>query len=87
MKREDVIRMAKEAGVIPVMRPHLHMEPIWWSVTIEDIERFAALVAASERERCAKVCANYIDPMWRNFPQYTTAMELADEIRGLNNET
>jgi len=46
MNREDIIRMAREAGagewgngVVPAMM---------------DIERFAALVAAHEREECAK---------------------------------
>ena len=43
MTRDDIIRMALEAGasVVPTMM---------------DIERFAALVAAHEREACAKVC-------------------------------
>ena len=45
MTRDDVIRMAKESG---------------WTSCANDIypplERFAALVAAHEREACAKVC-------------------------------
>ena len=43
MDREQIIRMAREAGIGPV---YGH----------ESIERFAALVAAAEREACAKVC-------------------------------
>ena len=43
MDREAVIRMAREVGIGPV---YGH----------ESIERFAALVAAHEREECAKVC-------------------------------
>ena len=43
MDREDIIRMAREAGIGPVYG-------------YESIERFAALVAAHEREACAKVC-------------------------------
>ncbi len=53
MNRDDVIRMAREAG-------------FEWSdqglytnerdgVCHEELERFAALVAAAEREACAKV--------------------------------
>ena len=42
MNREDIIRMAREAGIGPVYG-------------YESIERFAALVAAHEREACAKV--------------------------------
>ena len=43
MDREQIIRMAREAGIGPVYG-------------YESIERFAALVAAVEREACAKVC-------------------------------
>jgi hypothetical protein len=43
MNREDIIRMAKEAGYLA-----WHIDP--------RAERFAALVAAAEREACAKVC-------------------------------
>ena len=46
MNREDIIRMAREAGIGPV---YGH----------ESIERFAALVAAAEREACAKVVEDY----------------------------
>ena len=48
--KEDIIRMAREAG--------LDWQKGW---TLEDdepnrFERFAALVRADEREECAKVC-------------------------------
>ena len=49
MNREDIIRMAREAGCNEAAHP---MNP--WSVTQEALERFAALVAAAEREACAK---------------------------------
>ena len=45
MNREDIIRMAREAG----------LDPDLWNYT-DAFERFAALVAAAEREECAKVC-------------------------------
>ena len=45
MTREDITRMAREAGGLP--------DPM---VFIGAYERFAALVAAAEREACAKVC-------------------------------
>ena len=45
MNKEDIIRMAREAGELP--------DPM---VFIAAYERFAALVAAHEREACAKVC-------------------------------
>ena len=56
MNREDIIRMAKEAGAI-----HIHGNPKEFALAgNKEIERFAALVAsaaqAKEREACAKVC-------------------------------
>jgi hypothetical protein len=43
MTRDDIIRMAREAGFSE------------WAVrTPQDLERFATLVAAAEREACAK---------------------------------
>ena len=48
MTRDDIIRMAREANL--------------WMTSDERIaavERFAALVAAAEREACAKVAESY----------------------------
>jgi len=62
MDREEIIRMAREAGlrvgtnlsgVVLVGSP---AEIGLAHLTIEELERFAALVAAHEREACAKVC-------------------------------
>jgi hypothetical protein len=50
MNRDDIIRMAREADLLvttPISED---------SVFVADLERFAALVAAQEREACAKVC-------------------------------
>jgi len=47
MTRDDIIRMALKAE----MRFDLTMPRF-----IDELERFAALVAAAEREACAKVC-------------------------------
>lgn len=43
MTREDIIRMAREVGFDDFEQDDM-------------LERFAALVAAHEREMCAKVC-------------------------------
>ena len=48
MNRDDVIRMAREAWDRDT-DPWLTYEQLF-------LERFAALVAAAEREACAKVC-------------------------------
>ena len=50
MNREEIIRMAREAGFDP------HDMSDDFTCNLEDIERFASLVAAAEREACAKVC-------------------------------
>ena len=47
MKTEDIIRMAREAGW-----PDSLVAPI----IMAKLAEFAALVAAAEREACAKVC-------------------------------
>jgi len=49
MTREDIIRMAQEAGFMAAGHP---MNP--WSADTDQIEAFASLVAAHEREACAK---------------------------------
>jgi hypothetical protein len=51
---KTIIEMAGKAfetlGVEPAFRNG------FWTVTSEELERFAALVRADEREACAKVC-------------------------------
>ena len=49
MTRDDIIRMAQECQLIG-MRPHLD------GIYQESLERFAALVAASERKSFAEEC-------------------------------
>ncbi len=58
MKTEDVIRMALEAGANPSYNPDK-----WDILEISDksLERFAALVAAHEREECAKLADKYME--------------------------
>jgi len=46
MTKEDIIRMAREAG----------FATSWSESAGEALERFAALVAAAEREACAMEC-------------------------------
>ncbi len=49
MDREDIIRMAQECQFA-------HYYESGDLVAMPQLERFAALVAAHEREACAKVC-------------------------------
>ena len=58
MNREDIIRMAREAQM-----------PFYWrtgEITyLDNLERFAALVASAEREACAKWLEDVVDaPNW-----------------------
>ena len=48
MTREDIVRMAKEAG----------MESFNICVELDD---FATLVASAEREACAEICKKHAD--------------------------
>jgi hypothetical protein len=49
MSREDITRMAREAAFSEPAHPF-----ITWGASDEQLERFAALVAAAERERICK---------------------------------
>jgi hypothetical protein len=49
MNRDDIIRIAMEAF-------GAEHELFWMNGTDEYLERFANLVAAAEREACAKMC-------------------------------
>ncbi len=52
MTREDIIRMAEQAGIEIAKNTEL----LWIEGAMSDLEKFAALVAAAEREACAKLC-------------------------------
>jgi len=57
MTRADIIRMAKEAGFDQILPTNAGAD-VWIDdgFYVEEMERFAALVAAAEREACAVVC-------------------------------
>lgn len=67
MTRDDIIRMARGAGMlVPQYRDH-----------IEHLERFASLVAADERIACAISCevnaARWVDDMRKNYAAHECA--------------
>ena len=53
MNRDDIIRMAQEVSGVEFPAS---MDGVKIGMGIEHLERFANLVAAAEREACAKVC-------------------------------
>ena len=60
MTSEDIIRMAREAGLAPIYSgcdvPNVSCAYEDWD---EELERFAALVAAAERQRCAWIAREF----------------------------
>ena len=63
MNQDEIIEMARQAGK--------HQ----WPFDPEFLERFAKLVAAKEREACAKVCEKQIKIFLS--PQYATGQPLS----------
>ena len=55
MTQDEIVKMAREAGL--VRTGDKWVEPARWGVT--ELVHFAALVAAAEREACAKVCDEF----------------------------
>jgi hypothetical protein len=78
--REDIIRMAREAGATNVDAA----DPQCWvgaiAFDVEELSRFAALVAAAEREACAKVCEEYRDEWLKGRGRYEFMGEGADYL-------
>ena len=72
MDREDIIRMAREAGVYLA-----HTE----LTLMTGLERFANLVAAHEREECAKLCDEQATDYEESDPWNGCARYLANHIR------
>jgi hypothetical protein len=57
MTRDDIIRLAQETGFDVEVQDTFNYKPQHSFIgSDENIERFAALVAAAEREACAQVC-------------------------------
>ena len=80
MNRDDIIRMADESGLD-------HM-PGWLTLpaVLANLERFANLVAAAEREACARVCDEFSDPIAKGYLR-NVAVKIKAAIRARGNET
>ena len=75
MKRDDVIRMAREA--------HLDVYGLGksYEAFASALERFAALVAATEREACAQMAGNYATANAESDNMAWAFLHLATAIR------
>lgn len=70
MNREDIDCLAQEAGISTGFSVHI---PKWDKPTWLFMRRFADLVAAAEREACAKVCEE-LDAEYEAVCQMTSVM-------------
>ena len=78
MNREDIILMVQEA----VIGSPTNENPFDFRlVKMETIERFAALVAAHEREECAKLCDHEMAEQGYGSDGWHIAKALAKTIR------
>jgi hypothetical protein len=55
MNKEDIIRMAQQCGLLEFLKDECPSKSQWDHLN-QLLPEFAALVAAAEREACAKVC-------------------------------
>lgn len=79
--REDIIKMAREAGLLRASNgwtePH--------RCGVSELERFAALVAAAEREACAELCEERQEVFQKYYTKGLAAM-CAEAIRARGNK-
>ena len=85
MTQEEIIEMARQAG--------MHKGEFGWTtgddpnclypecVYTENLEAFAKLVAAKEREACAKVCEDLDSNEWRERSWDEATLDCAAAIR------
>jgi hypothetical protein len=77
MTKEQIIEMAREAGFNVEQGFLLRLT----FTSPSNLERFAHLVAAAEREACAKVCENMSGPIETYNPKYVHYIGCAAAIR------
>ena len=55
MTRDDIIRLAQECGFGRILMETENIPRTWVGEDLHRLERFAALVAAAERQACAEL--------------------------------
>ena len=76
MTRDDIIELAIEAGLYSG-NPRT---PGTEAMIVKRLQRFAELVAAAEREECAKVCQDVVESGMYDGRQQYAAAACRDEI-------
>ena len=85
MTRDDIIAMAQQAG-FETLLPHEHIHGTGGVYVGDDdiagmLERFAALVAAAERKRCAQIVQSYMDNEYIDDPGWDVARDILNDIQ------
>ena len=75
MKQDEIIEMARQAGL---------SNPLWIEKDYAIVEAFSKLVAAKEREACAKLC---IELPWKDMTQIPSNLAFAAAIRARGEPT
>jgi hypothetical protein len=84
MNKEEIIKLAQEAGLIRAGENYT--EPARWGIS--EITDFYSRVAAAEREACAKVCDEKVDAEYKTGKvdhhemAWTQACAIAIRARG-----
>jgi hypothetical protein len=81
VNRDDIIRMAREAGMERVVKLHSDGTRTVELPHPDLLERFAALVAAQEREACAEVCEQEVCACCWSDDAQAAAEHLSERIR------
>ena len=86
MTKEEIIDMAKKAGINYRELSDEFATGNGDGVEVEQMEAFAKLIAEKEREACAKICENeYIDFDWAHVEQHAGEI-CAEAIRARGQE-
>jgi len=78
MTKDDIIRMARDVGILD-FRDEDNSEYV--KDVLDDLERFASLVAAAEREACAKLCDEIGSDLWIGDADEASVAKCAAAIR------
>lgn len=86
MNREEIIRAMRSACDKDKVDA---WQNDFWTITQEELERFAALIeeraAAAEREACAKECEETVAESWMADPYIAGCVDCAAAIRARGN--
>ena len=78
MDRDTIFRLAREAGLGGFLAP-------MWDLR-KELERFATLVAAHEREECAKVCEQ-LEQEWEDAELWASFKAVGFVIDAIRSRT